>query len=141
MRSHRLRRIVSVVVTDYDPATKATVTSAHRVDMLDADRHTATRQRRLVDAIGALAELAAAVADIERRAAEALDAEHDGYPSSSGHLAVHGTAPSDPTADTGMQRAEDRRHEQLHVLRRAIDDAARAAYDAVAASLRVGRGA
>lgn len=127
MRSHPLRNVLSVVVTEHDPATGTTSTTSWRIDLRAAPRDMAGDLRRAVlVAIPTLAATAQDLPAVRARLNAALDAEVDGYPSGSAHLGSSSDV-SDTVYAAATARIADDRAEGVRTVHRNLDAAVTAA--------------
>ena len=125
-RSHPMRNIWSVVITEHDPARSTTDTSSYRVDLRTAGQLAPLLRRTLLLAISILAQTCQELPAIEHKARASLDDDIDGYPSGASHLGRTSDT-TDSTSDAALQRLDDYRAELVwaveHQLQQAVDAA------------------
>lgn len=122
MRSHPLRNVLSVVVTEHDPATGATTSTSWRIDLRAAPREMAGPLRQAVTfAIPIIAATAQDLPAMQAKLARSLDEDIDGYPSSSSHVGGYSGDVSDSTASAAEQRMADQRTDLTWAVNHQLD--------------------
>ena len=96
-------------------------------------------RRAVLTAIPTLAATAQDLPALAARVAAAVDADLDGYPSSSSHVGGNSTAVADSVTATVEQRLADERQEAVRIVERNLDTAITAAHALHGAMWRLGR--